>query len=45
MLETLVPVPGRQCAIDKDTRISESEEDALREYYSGNLGTAEGGQL
>ena len=31
--------------IDRDTRISESEEDALRQYYSGNLGTAEGGQL
>lgn len=31
--------------IDKDAHISESEEDALREYYRGYLGTAEGGQL
>jgi hypothetical protein len=27
--------------VDKDAHISETEEDALREYYSGHLGTAE----
>lgn len=27
--------------IDQDARISESEEDTLRQYYSGYLGTAE----
>jgi PRC-barrel domain len=27
--------------IDRDAHISESEEDALRQYYSGYLGTAE----
>jgi hypothetical protein len=27
--------------IDRDARISESEQDALRQYYSGYLGTAE----
>jgi PRC-barrel domain len=31
--------------LDKDAHLSESEEDALRQYYSGYLGTAEGGQL
>ncbi len=28
--------------IDPDAKISESEQDALRQYYSGYLGTAEG---
>jgi PRC-barrel domain len=27
--------------VDRDAHISESEEDALRQYYSGYLGTAE----
>ena len=27
--------------IDPDAHLSESEEDALRQYYSGYLGTAE----
>ena len=30
--------------IDRDAHVSESEEDALRQYYSGHLGSAEGGQ-
>ncbi|MBV9380528.1 MAG: PRC-barrel domain-containing protein [Streptosporangiaceae bacterium] len=30
--------------IDTDAHISESEKDALRRYYSGSLGTAEGDQ-
>ncbi len=29
--------------IDKDAHISQSEEDTLRQYYSGYLGTPEGG--
>jgi uncharacterized protein YrrD len=28
--------------IDSDAHVSESEQDALRQYYSGYLGTAEG---
>jgi hypothetical protein len=31
--------------IDPDAKISESEQDALRQYYSGYLGTAEGTSL
>ncbi len=30
--------------IDRDAHLSEAEEEALREYYRGYLGTAEGGQ-
>ncbi len=30
--------------IDRDAHVSESEEGALRQYYSGHLGSAEGGQ-
>ena len=30
--------------IDRDAHVSESEEDALRQYYGDYLGSAEGGQ-